>query len=39
MRPNFLGREHAWLAALANVAIQVILGLAVLAAGHSPATA
>ena len=35
----FLGREHVWPAAFANVAIQVILGFAVLAAGHSLATA
>jgi CrcB protein len=35
----FLGREHAWPAAFANVAIQVILGLALLVAGRSLVTA
>jgi len=35
----FLGREHVWPSAFANVAIQVILGLALLAAGHFLATA
>jgi CrcB protein len=30
----FLGREHSWLAAVANLLLQVLLGLAVLWIGH-----
>ncbi len=30
----FLGREHAWTAGLANVGLQVMLGLAAVWAGH-----